>query len=1024
MYGLVYSINNTSSTSTRLSNVDIVDFTSGIRVDLLGNSSLLVTNCVLNGNDLIASGGPSVGGAGIEVISGQAVTVTFCDISANRRYGVFVHGSSSNEKVSIQNSTIIGNDDAGVYLDNVDRPFDISDNDIRGSSLGPGIWIEESAHSADSLIEGNFIGDNAVAGVRLVDSSFPNLSIQNNWIGTDLTDADIGNGGEGIAGVNAELALIQANVIGFNGGSGIDLEQSQVVSITSNNIGTNTAILADSEYLGNGGHGISLRGTADTIIVANAIAFNAGDGIAIVDAPAGQGVAAHNIIASNEFWENAGLPIDLKNDGLTANDSGDEDPGPNALLNSPEILQNTLQLISGVWQATVNIDVDKTGTYAIQYYVFDPENNSYLFLTQSSIFSVNALISGPDHTRTISLANGAQVVAGEQIVAVLIGDSGDNENNTSEFSRPIILDVTAPRISNVLLDGAWTRNPYSFASIVPTGKQLAPIGTDGVNTIQIQFSEDVIVNSSALTLVGSTQSNGSLDVGLNVISSTNFSYDPVNFVGTWTFNNLPRDKYRIELSTAVVDEAGNALDGEWMNLTSGTNDIFSDDPTGRTFSANAGNGVPGGSFRFFFSLLPGDSNQDGIVSSADIAGTIADVDGDGDGDATDIGLINGNLINKSLPLRHRFDGTATSPTGEFTNHGDYIDDEIVSNSVSALDEQISDYQRWKTTYGSATMDADGNDNGAVDAGDYTVYANNRYDYSGWYLGALPESNPPSGSSFPEVDIAPQVINVTVGGSSSTHTSFSFDSIVGSGDQLGTVPVGGANTVSMTFSEPVNVSADMLRFQGLHFGERPELAEFSYDTDTQTASWRFTGISKGDHYLISLSDSITDVDGDRLDGEWVNPASIFTTNSAVSEFPSGDGNSGGDFNFVVTLLPGDADLDNLSDFSDFTILIVNYSMTGAEFIDADFNGNGTVDSDDYDLLLQNYGANLQALNLLADLDGDFDVDGDDADILFENWDNNLANPTPADGDLDDDGDLDLDDFDLLFAQFGLELSVVS
>jgi hypothetical protein len=168
----------------------------------------------------------------------------------------------------------------------------------------------------------------------------------------------------------------------------------------------------------------------------------------------------------------------------------------------------------------------------------------------------------------------------------------------------------------------------------------------------------------------------------------------------------------------------------------------------------------------------------------------------------------------------------------------------------------------------------------------------------WYIGPFG-----SGAALPLVDIGdpPKVVDVIVSGSLSTHAPFSFSTVAGSGLQLRTVPVGAADTISIVFSEDVNVVASNLRLVGMQTGNVPTLAEFNYDIATMTATWRFEGWTLGDQYFISLSDAVTDIEGNRLDGEWVNPAARSTTNSAVSEFPSGDGEPGGDFNFAATLL---------------------------------------------------------------------------------------------------------------------------
>jgi len=144
------------------------------------------------------------------------------------------------------------------------------------------------------------------------------------------------------------------------------------------------------------------------------------------------------------------------------------------------------------------------------------------------------------------------------------------------------------------------------------------------------------------------------------------------------------------------------------------------------------------------------------------------------------------------------------------------------------------------------------------------------------------------ASLDTVGLPPQVLNVIVSGSASLHDPFSLDTVDGSGSQIATVPVGGVETISIVFSEGVNVDANSLMVIGLTTATLPQVAEFSYDGATNTATWGMEGWALGDQYVLSLSDAITDLDGNNLDGEWTNPASITTVNSAVSTFSSGDG----------------------------------------------------------------------------------------------------------------------------------------
>lgn len=344
------------------------------------------------------------------------------------------------------------------------------------------------------------------------------------------------------------------------------------------------------------------------------------------------------------------------------------------------------------------------------------------------------------------------------------------------------------------------------------------------------------------------------------------------------------------------------------------------------------------------------------------------------------------------------------------NTGDYNDDEQV---------EMMDYMLWRAHYGENSgpgLAADGSGNGVVDGADYTLYRYWEDTVGAWFVGAHG-----AGSLLPIVDFgnAPKVANLTISGSTSTHSAFSFDWVDGGGSQLNTVPVGGADTISITFSEDVNVVAENLRLVGLRTFNLPTVAEFSYDIGTMTAMWRFDDLVANDHYLISLSDAVTDIEGNRLDGEWVNPVSVTTTNSAVSEFPSGDGDAGGHFNFVMTLLAGDINCNNIaleSPGDKFDDIIQNTWYEG------DFNGDSNVNEDDEALAAPNDGLNLQTAAIWGDLDGDFDVDDDDLAILDDNL--GMSSPTVTDGDFNGDGFVNAADLDLMFAQYGLELTVVS
>jgi hypothetical protein len=209
--------------------------------------------------------------------------------------------------------------------------------------------------------------------------------------------------------------------------------------------------------------------------------------------------------------------------------------------------------------------------------------------------------------------------------------------------------------------------------------------------------------------------------------------------------------------------------------------------------------------------------------------------------------------------------------------------------------------------------------------------------------------------------------------------------------------------------------------GLFTANVPTVAEFSYDIGTMTATWRFEGWANADQYAIVVKDSVTDLEGNRLDGEWVNYADVY---GSIDAFPSGNGAAGGNFSFIMTILPGDAHPDGVVDETDYDYYFLTYlGMTqGATFDQADFDGDGDVDWDDYGYWSANYGTDFTSVWIMADLDGDYDVDQSDLDALMDNF--GMTNATWADGDLNQNGVVDEDDLDLAFAQFGLKLSVVS
>lgn len=286
-----------------------------------------------------------------------------------------------------ERNLISGNAEVGVKINNA------YDNVVAGNYIGTdvtgtlvlgndwGVNIAGGARSNRIGTDGNGIADtaerNIISGNRLgigiVDSDTEGNVVAGNFIGVDVTGTHalsnthgvwiqggahanrIGTNGDGV-GDEAERNVISANVSpdlstpGF-GLTIIILSHDNLVA--GNYIGTD---MTGTQPLGNGyGVAIGLGAQANQIggpsdVLANKIAFNAGPGVAIVTQFPGLpdfGPSTGNRIQGNSILANTGLGIDLDarmlvpnhfvGDGVTSNDVGDTDAGPNKLENFPVI---------------------------------------------------------------------------------------------------------------------------------------------------------------------------------------------------------------------------------------------------------------------------------------------------------------------------------------------------------------------------------------------------------------------------------------------------------------------------------------------------------------------------------------------------------------------------------------------------------------------------------------------------------------------------------------------------------------
>jgi parallel beta-helix repeat protein len=198
--GIQVSISG-STAATTISGLNLVGFDTGIKVSTGPTSSVSVF-----GNTI------DMGGTGIEVAASCAVTLSSNTIYSNSSYGEYVHDSSGG-KVTLIGDYIHNNGRDGIKLYNANRQFSIKEEDIlsNGSTAGAGILIDTCVYSGtgtfapeidpNGLIP-NVIGGNNGPGIWLVNSSLPALTINQNFIGTDISGSALSNIGFGILEVD------------------------------------------------------------------------------------------------------------------------------------------------------------------------------------------------------------------------------------------------------------------------------------------------------------------------------------------------------------------------------------------------------------------------------------------------------------------------------------------------------------------------------------------------------------------------------------------------------------------------------------------------------------------------------------------------------------------------------------------------------------------------------------------------------------------------------------------------------
>lgn len=389
----------------------------------LGNSFSGVT--VFRGASNNTLGG-TTNGAG-NIISGSGtVGVSFFDSGTT---GNLVQGN------------FIGTDVTGVSK--MGNPDGILISGANNNIIGGGI------ESARNIISGNSLRGVAVFGNTATGNQVQNNYIGTDVTGTvPMGNASVGVlvSGAGSTLIKDNIVSSNGNHGVSIGGFAIDPNTGKQVfggigaTVEGNFIGTDPS----GSQLGNGQDGIFVENQCQTHrIERNVIAFNKRNGVCIPNKASNSSIppgapAVQILISQNSIYSNTALGIDLGESGVTANhEESPARPEANHAQNFPDLTSVTSDGVSTTIQAKLEMKNKPITTFTIEFFS-NASNSSSRCIPQGQ----HLMLSVPVKTD----ANGTAIINVVLPIAMTSGyinaTATDPDHNTSEFSD--CAQVTAP----------------------------------------------------------------------------------------------------------------------------------------------------------------------------------------------------------------------------------------------------------------------------------------------------------------------------------------------------------------------------------------------------------------------------------------------------------------------------------------------------------------------------------------------------------------------------------------------------
>lgn len=506
----------------------------------------------------------------------------------------FAGGTNAVLMIAIDGDSETRDNDDVPFVNCLDFAATATDSVVRGLAIGQcNVGILSAARM---VIEGNFIGVEpngtagfpntqgvlilGVTGARVggttvaamnvvswndlgvhVDSSTA-TRVEGNLIGTTRTGtAALGNSGEGVFIIASNGTVVDHNVISGQARNiqsvGVELSGDATSNeLTANLIGVgadgttpvpnNTGILF-TEYGSKApaGNWIGLVGKG------NVIAHSTFDGLSIKNtAPA----AVRNSIRYNSFFDNGAtdvlhqhLSIDLDDDGVTSNDTGDVDHSANERQNFPFITVAT-QAAGGAITVTGTLDTLPSQSFVIQVHHGTTCQSSGF---GDGVYAAEATVT----TNAAGHATFSIVTPALSSGGIVSTTATDSVGNTSEFSpcvavttaaaSPVALTLTkqgpatAATNTNVTYtltatnQGVTTATGATITDALPAGLTFVSAtpsqgSCTGTTTITCTLGTLAPAASATVTLVATTPSTAQTITNTATLTSTEPDVTPIN----------------------------------------------------------------------------------------------------------------------------------------------------------------------------------------------------------------------------------------------------------------------------------------------------------------------------------------------------------------------------------------------------------------------------------------------------------------------------------------------------------------